>query len=300
MRPNRERPVKPYKPILVASVVLLIHKGYITSPEIYLDGALRSTFFQLFDELFPKWPIATRPKPSYPFVALRKEAFWTFVPKADRTKALERDLGAGVWDVMRHVQYARLDPEVFGALASDPVFRIDVIETIAKAYAEHLPDGANRTLLGRLGPDRKTWENQPNLTERAVEECLEQRWKSGTFYQKLGVRLAARDVDHIQPRQINTSNNNIDLLGFQERDGTWWVFELKFQDASRAAVAQALGYANWVREEHAKRNQEVLGVVLTDTTSKPLLGAAREGHVQVWTYSPEKVLEGRLEFTRAA
>ncbi len=300
MRLNREKPVKPYKPILVASLVLLIHKGRITSPLVYLDGALRSTFFQLFDALFPKWPLTARPKPYDPFRALQSEGIWKLVPKSDRKEALERNLSAGIWNVLKDIECAKLDPSLFAALAGDPAFRISVIETIANAYAEHLPRNALRTMIERFGPDRKTWELQPDLKERAVEEALEQRWKQSTFYKELGVRLADPDADRIQHRQINTSNNNIDLLGFQERDHVWWVFELKLGDSSRGAVAQALGYANWIREEHARRKDEVQPVVLTDATSKPLLGAAKEGRVQVWTYSPEAVLDGRLEFSRAA
>ena len=300
MRLNREDPVKPYKPILVAALVLLIHKGRITSPLVYLDGALRSTFFQLFDALFPDWPVRARPRPFDPFRALHTEGLWKLVPKSDRKEALERNLSAGVWNVLGELECAKLDPSLFAELARDPALRIRVIETIATAYSACLPRNALRLMIERLGPDRKTWEIQTDLTERVVEEALEQRWKQGTFYKDLGIRLADPDADRIRHRQVNTSNNNIDLLGFQERDRMWWVFELKFGDPSRAAVAQALGYANWVREEHARRKEDVVGVVLTDTTSKPLLGAAREGRVQVWTYSPADVIEGRLHFTRAA
>lgn len=34
--------VKPYKPLMVAAVVLLIHKGKITSRNVLLDGGLTS------------------------------------------------------------------------------------------------------------------------------------------------------------------------------------------------------------------------------------------------------------------
>jgi hypothetical protein len=300
LRLNREPPVKPYKPILVAAVVLLIHKGTIRSPQVFLDGALRSAFFQLFDALFPQWPLAARPKPYDPFRALATEGLWTLVPKSDRKGALERDLRAGVWNVLGKIQHAKLDAEVFGALASDPAFRIRCIDVIAHAYRGVLPSSAAKTMLGHFGPDRKTWELQESLTERAIEEQLERRWEAGTLYRELGVRLADPDSDHIQRRQVSTPNNNIDLLGFQEGAKTWWVLELKLADSSRNAVAQALAYASWVREEHARRSQQVQAAVLTDVTSRALLGAAKEGRVQVWTYSPDGVLAGRLDFSRAA
>ena len=45
--------LKPYKPLLLASVVVLIHKGEILGPEIYLDGGLKSVFYQLLRTLYP-------------------------------------------------------------------------------------------------------------------------------------------------------------------------------------------------------------------------------------------------------
>lgn len=300
LRLNREPPVKPYKPILVAALILLIHKGTIRSPQVFLDGALRSSFFQLFDALVPDWPLASRPKPYDPFRALATEGLWTLVPRSDRKAALESDLRAGVWNVLGNIQHAKLDAEIFAALASDPAFRIRCIDVVARAYRAHLKRNAAKIIIEHFGPDRKTWELQESLTERAIEEQLEQRWEQGTLYRELGVRLADPDADHIQRRQVSTPNNNIDLLGYQEGAKTWWVLELKLADSSRNAVAQALAYASWIREEHARRSQQVQAAVLTDVTSRGLLGAAKEGCVQVWTYSPDAVLAGRLEFSRAA
>ncbi|MBX3126302.1 MAG: hypothetical protein KF718_06275 [Polyangiaceae bacterium] len=166
-------------------------------------------------------------------------------------------------------------------------------------YRAHLPSDAARTILKRFNPDRKTWKVQAGLTERAIEEQFEKRWERGTLYRELGVRLADPDADHIQRRQVCTPNSNIDLLGYQEGKRMWWVFEIKQANSSRSAVAQVLGYTNWIREQHAKRSEDVQPVVLTDRTSGPLLGAAKESNVQVWTYSAEAVLAGQLEFSRA-
>ena len=41
--------VKPYKPLLVAAVLILIHKGKQPSRSVFLDGGLRSAFQQLLD-----------------------------------------------------------------------------------------------------------------------------------------------------------------------------------------------------------------------------------------------------------
>jgi hypothetical protein len=300
MKLNRTAPIKPYKPVMVATIIVLVHKGKLRSPYVYLDGALRSVFFQLFDEMFPDWPISTRPKPYDPFRALASEGFWTLVGKPEQKEALERSITNGVWNVLGQLQCAKLDAEIFHALASDPGFRLRTLEVLAKAYANVLPQCALRTFVANLGPDRRTYELQPDVSERAIEEALDTHWKRGTFFKRHGVRLADVDADRIRHRQVITPNSTIDLLGFQEKEGVWWVFELKYGDASRNAVAQALGYAHWVRVEHAKRKHEVKGVVLTDSTSRAMLGAAEEGHVEVWTYEPEHVLRGHPEFEKVA
>ena len=69
---------KPYKPILVAAVVILIHKGKQTDRNVLLDGGLRSAFQQLLDLLFPDWPL--KPKPEYPFRHLENDGIWTLIP----------------------------------------------------------------------------------------------------------------------------------------------------------------------------------------------------------------------------
>ena len=47
---------KPYKPLLVAAAVILIHKGKQRTRHVFLDGGLRSAFQQLLELLFPRWP----------------------------------------------------------------------------------------------------------------------------------------------------------------------------------------------------------------------------------------------------
>jgi hypothetical protein len=44
---------KPHKPLLFASVVVLIHKGEIRTREVFLDGGLESVFHQLVRTLYP-------------------------------------------------------------------------------------------------------------------------------------------------------------------------------------------------------------------------------------------------------
>ncbi len=43
--------VRPYKPVLLAAVVMLVHKGKIPTQSVFLDGGLRSAFHQLMAAL---------------------------------------------------------------------------------------------------------------------------------------------------------------------------------------------------------------------------------------------------------
>src|SRR5262245_33720972 len=77
---------KPYKPVMPAAVVVLIHKRKITSRSVYLDGGLRSAFEQLLRLLYPAWPQGT--KPEYPFRHLENDGVWKLVPHDGGTDEL--------------------------------------------------------------------------------------------------------------------------------------------------------------------------------------------------------------------
>ncbi len=119
LRLDRSRGVvKPYKPLLVTAVVILIHKGKQPNRNVFLDGGLRSAFQQLLDLLFPRWPNAA--KPEYPFRHLENDGVWTLVPIEGASEALRaaKEARAEAWDVLRHVRCAQLDEAVFERLAS--------------------------------------------------------------------------------------------------------------------------------------------------------------------------------------
>ena len=104
---------KPYKPLLVAAVVILIHKGKQPTRHVLLDGGLRRPFQQLLDLLFPRCPY--RAKPEYPFHHLENDGVWTFVPIEGASDALRatKDARAEAWDVLRHVRCAELAAPIF-------------------------------------------------------------------------------------------------------------------------------------------------------------------------------------------
>ena len=66
---------KPYKPLLLAAVVLLIGKGKLRSPDIALDGGVVRAFRQLLRRRFPDWNLGHRA--AYPFRHLETDGVWT-------------------------------------------------------------------------------------------------------------------------------------------------------------------------------------------------------------------------------
>jgi hypothetical protein len=124
--------VKPYKPVLVAAVALLVHKGKLPSRNVFLDGGLRSAFHQLLRALYPRWPTKD-PKPEYPFRHLENDGVWRLVPIEGAEAALRdvRETGGEAWDVLRHVKCAQLDEEVLAALAGRFEARVQVLRLLA-------------------------------------------------------------------------------------------------------------------------------------------------------------------------
>ena len=51
---------KPYKPVLLAAVILLVHKRKIVDRRVLLDGGLRSAFQQVLSRLYPGCPLCQR------------------------------------------------------------------------------------------------------------------------------------------------------------------------------------------------------------------------------------------------
>jgi hypothetical protein len=125
---------KPYKPLLLAAVVILIHKGEIRSREVYLDGGLKSVFYQLLRKLYPgRFEVA---KVAMPYRYLETDRVWKLVPVDGAASGLRaaRAGGGAEWQVLKHVRCAELDPEVFDALASSFRSRFRVLQVLIQAH----------------------------------------------------------------------------------------------------------------------------------------------------------------------
>lgn len=286
---------RPYKPLLVAAVVLLIHKGKLASREVYRDGALESVFGQLLVLLYPDWP--KRETGAQPFRHLATDGVWTLVPKRGEEEALAGSLAdsAAARSVLRHVSCARLPEAVFARLAGDPDARIAVLRLLAATW---FPPGAEAKLFAVLGEDLLRLPEasvlraaEPTyLTERAVEEHLEVNW-AATPFAEMGVSLSTRSGTGLPGRQVLTPVNTIDLLGFEAARNRWWVIELKRARTSDAVVGQVSRYMGWLRSTRAERGETTQGAVVVGSSDAKLVAAVKgNSDLSLWEYDRELTL----------
>jgi hypothetical protein len=287
LRVDRSKDVaKPYKPLLVAAVVLLIGKGKIRSADVALDGGLASAFRQLLARIFPEWKLGRNPE--YPFRHLETDGFWRLI--AEDGELSELDTARGVRShaqrVLRHVAFARMDARTFAALAGSPALRAQVLDTLCAWY---LPAGARQELAtiesgGALGAGATTAEI---LDEKALEETLVREWSRSAFA-RLGIELADPTRHGRPSRQVLTPVNAIDLLGFRADRRQWWVIELKHGRPTDEVVGQVSRYLGWVAEECARRGETATGAIVAREADAKLRYAVRANpRLTLWTWDDE-------------
>jgi len=290
--------VKPYKPVLLLAVVVLIAKGKIPEPRIFLDGGLKSAFHQLLTRLHGDAFRGADVR--YPFRHLARDGVWRLVAKDDAEQEIAALLGAGgtAREVMSLVACAEMDADVFAALATDDRSRARVVATLLDAYPETLPASTTDVIWHLLGEvDARAIVPPPpapaleRLTERALEEHLANSWET-TAFSALGVELANERVHGFPGRQVLTPVNAIDLLGYRREARQWWVIELKRGRPSDAVVGQVSRYLGWIKQERARQQEGAVGAIVAGGVDAKLEAAVRahEGRLSLWTYDTRLAL----------
>lgn len=290
---SRGRPM-PYKPLLLTAVIVLIHKGKITSRHIFMDGGLRSAFEQLLYSIFPDWPYRT--KVQYPFRHLENDGVWKLIPFEGASGALRsaRASRAEAWEILRHVRCAVMDKNIFNELATNLESRLRVLKLLWEKY---LPPHATKIIMSHLmsnkdegGPSSKIKENDA-ITEKAFEEYLEQNWRK-TPFARMGITLSQRDRHGYPGRQVLTPVSTIDLLGFQRKEHCWWVFELKRRNTGDVVVGQISRYLGWILQNRASNHEHAVGAIIAPKINPKLRYALKANpKLSLWTYDSSFVIK---------
>jgi hypothetical protein len=280
---------KPYKPLMLASVVILIHKGEIRTREVFLDGGLESVFHQLLRKLYPGEFQSARA--IYPFLHLETDRVWTLVPKDGAAAVLrtaKRD-GASEWRVLKSVRCAELDADVFEALASSFQNRFRVLQTLIQEY--DLPRDRTGYLWDLLSVEEESLPvplaREPGVvTEKALEEHLQEHWQA-TEFALLGIELATEERHGLPCRQVLTPRSTIDLLGYRDAAREWWVFELKKGRSNDAVVGQVQRYMGWISRQ-ARPREQVRGAIIVGRPDDNLISSvASNERLSLWRYDDE-------------
>ena len=298
LRADRVRgPQKPYKPLMLACVLLLIGKGKIESEDVFLDGALDSVCRQVLELLYPSWPY--RFDVRYPFRHLETDGIWTLVPVGGELGSLQlaRQIGTKARRLLKHVLCARLPPSVFAQLAASPALRSLILSDLSCRY---FPPGA-REVLAKLetdaGPVTGRRSRIDVLSERALEELLERDWAASPFG-KLGIRLRTDERSGVLGRQVLTRVSTIDLLGYRPAHREWWVIELKRGRPADAVVGQVSRYLGWVERERAQEGDRVVGAIVSHGADDRLRCAvgAHSKKLSLWVWDDKSLVRQIMPF----
>jgi hypothetical protein len=287
---------KPYKPLLLLSVVALMEKGEIADGRILLDGALKSVFDQLLRALYPDWTY--RADIRLPFRHLETDGIWRLVPAphALETYLAARSCGAKAPHLLRSVACAEMEAAIAEELIRDAASRRRLVRAIATKY---LPAGASEKIVALLGDasaaaSAPATEHLPShALEREIEEYLWRRWEK-TPFARMGIELCSPDKHGYAGRQLVTPVSAIDLVGFKPADRAWWVFELKKGRPGDKVVGQVSRYRGWLEAQRRPRLEKVRGAIIAGDVDMKLRYAASGACIDLWTY------DAAMEFTLVA
>jgi hypothetical protein len=278
---------RPYKPAMLLAATMLIRKGQFVDNLLTL-GELSPVFDQVLALVAPGSPPPS--EHALPFRHLANDAIWELVPHEGEQTRLDamRALGARARDVLQHTLGVQLPAEVFKRIRERATDAELVTRTVLRQYSPVFATWglidvhvAERTLLVWLGGAMQDPPPEPRtLTERVVEEWIQQHWAE-TPFAGMGLQLAGR--------QTLTPVNVIDLLAFDRARVEWWVFEIKRNNSSDSVVGQLARYRGWIAQAKQIPIVRARGVILTDVVSEKLQLAMRtQVGAELWRYSADQ------------
>jgi restriction system protein len=122
--------------------------------------------------------------------------------------------------------------------------------------------------------------------ENHLEDFLDRNWNSVDF----GCSLERYVSGEQDGRQFSAGSWNIDFLCLDRISGDLVILELKKGKTSDATVGQILRYMGWVRQNIAKPNQKVRGVIIAKEMDEAMRYA-------VDNQQDIKILQYRVDFS---
>lgn len=283
----------PYKPLLLAAVLVRVSQGKLLRPEVRLDETTRALYRQLRTEAFPSWPFKDDSR--QPFVRLAPEV-WELRPGVHYGDELTRLLGAGAgapWQALANAtRCAQLPGDVHATLCADAEARRRLAAVLLAQLKESAADPAGlQSIMVRLASTNieeavpEVEDADDNLLESAIEAHIVKRWDT-TPFAAMGVQLHTNARGELVGQQYPTNVGIIDLLGWQEARRCWWVIELKRGRASDRVVGQVSRYLGHVGRYLTRPNESTRGVILARTISDRLQHACYpHEHIEAWTFN---------------
>jgi hypothetical protein len=131
--------------------------------------------------------------------------------------------------------------------------------------------------------------------ERHLQDFLLDNWPRTELGREWAI--FAEDGDDEAGYEYPTKVGRIDLLAKHKREPRWLVVELKRDQTSDATVGQALRYMGWVKQNLAKRDEQVEGLVIAHEADESIKYAISAiPNVRLMLYE----VEFRLKFAPAA
>jgi hypothetical protein len=141
------------------------------------------------------------------------------------------------------------------------------------------------------GPEPQTTEDIESASQFALETHLEEFMDHNWGHIDFGRRLARYQTGEQDGRQFPAGPWSIDFLCTDKDNGDFVVVELKRGKTGDSTVGQILRYMGWVRENLARGDQKVRGIIVAKDVDEGLRYAVLDlGNVSLLTYKVDFAL----------
>jgi len=160
----------------------------------------------------------------------------------------------------------------------------EIIGWIATGHSPISPKDGEKEYLPIDSEDEESYEAYADFgLESHLEEFLVENWSNINLSKKYNILTEDGDI---VGQQYVTPVGRIDLLCKSKDNKEWLILELKKGRSSDAVVGQILRYIGWIKENLAKPEQKVRGIiVLGEIDDKLRYSVKTTDNIEILTYS---------------